>query len=149
MLLCACLFTACDAEQISILKYGKPNITSITNDRIDFTVEMSVFNNSSRMTIKQCDILLKQKNNGNEIMSVASKDKIVVRKGVSSVKIPVTIRLNGGIFAAQAVMKKININSKDISFDLTVKGKKSMIPFKFEMKDVPLEQLNMDLGRLI
>ena len=53
MLLCACLFTACDSDQIRILKYGKPDITSITNDRIDFTVEMSVYNNSSKMTIKQ------------------------------------------------------------------------------------------------
>ncbi|MDE6183440.1 MAG: hypothetical protein K2F53_03360, partial [Rikenellaceae bacterium] len=115
MLLCACLFTACDSDQIRILKYGKPDITSITNDRIDFTVEMSVYNNSSKMTIKQCDILLKQTNSGKEILSVSAKDKIVVRKGMSSIKVPISIRINGGIFAAQAIMKKIKINSKDIS----------------------------------
>lgn len=149
MLLCACLFTACDSDQIRILKYGKPDITSITNDRIDFTVEMSVYNNSSRMTIKQCDILLKQTNSGKEILSVSAKDKIVVRKGMSSIKVPISIRINGGIFAAQAIMKKIKINSKEISVDLTVKGKKSMVPFKLELNDVPLEQLNMDMTRLI
>lgn len=142
------LFCSCSSrhKDVTLLSLDKITSGQIEKGGINTELRVSIDSDFKKVKIKNVEINLYREDSERLLATIFLNDEIIIKKGVTQIDVPISLKINGGIFGA-LVIGKLWSDEKDKLF-VEVKGeiKKGVIPIKISFDRRPLKEMFKLLG---
>ena len=139
LLIAAILLTSCGISRGDLILKDISNfkMDNPSSNGAEVSFDVNLLNNSGKVTIKDSEFTVYSAND-KYLCDVKLLEEVKISKGESTVRVPVEVKLDGGVLGLLKIVPYLKGDSKDIYIKGSITGKKGIITIKQEFAKIKI-----------